>query len=325
MKAFIFDNYGGPAACHFGDLPDPEPGPDDVLVRVHAASVNPWDVELSRGKPWINRLIAGGLTRPRKFAALGCDIAGIVERVGANVRDFAPGDRVMADNSASYWGGYAELALAKAAECAVIPDALSMTDAASLPQAGILALQALRDYGNYEAARTVLINGAGGGAGPIALQLARKAGAEVHAVDHGDKLAGLTALGATEVFDYREVDFITLPHRYDLIFDPVQQHPGRRYRRVLSSRGIYATIGGKYRHLAGVLASMPFQPLMGGKRLRLVMHRPNGRDLGILAGMATHGAFRPVIARIWPFAETAAALDANGRGHGLGKHVISMD
>lgn len=324
MKAFVFDSYAGPDACHFEDLPDPVPGPDDVLVRVHASSVNPWDYELSWGKPWINRMIAGGLARPKKIRALGCDLAGVVERVGANVTSFKPGDRVMADNSGSYWGGYAELALAKQAECALIPDDMSMSDAASLPQAGVLTWQGLALYGELGRAGLAMVNGAGGGMGPIAVQLLADAGVTVHGVDSADKLDAIRALGVSEVFDFRSHDFTRGPHRYDLILDPVQQWPGRRYRKVMTDAGLYVTVGGKYRHIAGVAASIPFQPLCGPKRLRVLVHKPNGRDLGDLAAACMAGRFRPVIAKVWDFADAAAALTANGRGEGVGKHVIRI-
>lgn len=322
MKALVLDSYNGPDACHFGDLPRPVPAADELLIRVHAASVNPWDLELSWGKPWITRLLAGGMTRPRRIQALGCDIAGIVEVVGEKVTGFRRGDRVMADNSGSHWGGYAELALAKAAECAPIPQGLAMTEAASLPQAGVLALQGLRDYGDYENAQTVLINGAGGGVGPIALQLARNAGAEVHAIDSVEKLDALSALGAARVFDYRTHDFSRAGYRYDLILDTVQRHSGWRCRHALTRRGTYVVIGGNLRHAFGVFVTSPIQPLLGRRRQKILIHRPNGRDLGELAAMVVHGAFRPVVARTYPFAQAREALKANGRGEGIGKLVI---
>jgi NADPH:quinone reductase-like Zn-dependent oxidoreductase len=324
VKAFVFDSYGGPDACHFETLPDPLPAEDELCVQVYASSVNPWDFELSWGKPWLNRLIAGGTRAPKKFNVLGCDVAGVVQSVGPKVAHFKPGDRIMADVSGAHWGGFAELALVKQNEAALIPDAMSMTDAASLPQAGVLALQGLRDYGAYQTAKTVLINGAGGGVGPIALQLACAQGAEVHAVDSIEKLDGLRALGATEVFDYRTTDFAVGPHLYDLILDTVQQRPGNHHRPALSSKGAYVTIGGKFRHILGVLVSGPVQPLLGSKRLRVLVHKPNGQDLEALARLWSDGAFHAVVARTYGFADVAEALNANGRGEGLGKLVIEM-
>ena len=197
MRAVRYERYGGPERLHLVELPTPAPAPGEVLVRVRAASLNSWDWDLLRGRPVIARI--GGLFRPR-LPVLGADVAGEVVAVGDGVTAFAVGDRVHGDLSGAGWGGFAEFAVAPVTDLRRIPDGIGFVDAAALPQAGGLALQGLR-LARVGAGDHVLVNGAGGGAGTLAVQLARRAGAEVTAVDRADKLDLLTRLGATRAID----------------------------------------------------------------------------------------------------------------------------
>jgi NADPH:quinone reductase-like Zn-dependent oxidoreductase len=240
MKAVVYTRYGPPDVLRLADVETPTPKDDEVLVKVSAVSLNASDWEVLRGKPLYSRL--SGPFRPRKHV-LGSDIAGRVEAVGSGVTLFEPGDRVFAD-ILSRMGGFAEYVCASESALARIPDGMSDEVAACLPQAGAIALQGIREKGRVEPGLDVLINGAGGGSGMYAVQLAKLHGALVTAVDNGEKLEFMRSLGADHVIDYTREDFTRNGHRYDLILDVAAYRSAFAYQRSLKPGGRYLYVGG---------------------------------------------------------------------------------
>ena len=217
MKAIVCTKYGSPDVLQLKEVAKPIPEDNEVLVEVHAASVNDWDWGLLRGKPFLNRLLFG-LLKP-KIKILGSDIAGRVEAVGRNVKQFQPGDEVFGDISGCGWGGFAEYVCARENALALKPASMTFEEAAAVPQAAVLALQGLRDKGQIQPGQKVLINGAGGGVGTFAVQIAKSFGAEVTGVDSTRKLDMVRSIGADHVIDYTQEDFTQSGQRYDLILD----------------------------------------------------------------------------------------------------------
>lgn len=318
MRAVRYERYGGPERLHVDDVPTPEPGPGEVLVRVRAASVNSWDWDLLRGRPLIARF--GGLFRPR-LPVLGADVAGEVVRVGPGVTGFAVGDGVHGDLAEAGWGGFAEFVAAPATAFRRIPDGIGFTDAAALPQAGGLALQGLR-LARVGSGDHVLVNGAGGGAGTLAVQLARRAGAEVTAVDRADKLDLLTRLGARRAIDLADPVAASAPPEggYDVIIELVARRRLRDYRRMLAPGGRFVIIGGRMRV---IFATFAFGGAYGrdGRSYRVL---PAHANVGLeeLDAMVAAGEVHPVIDAVLPLAETPGALRRIGAGDVHGKLVI---
>ena len=241
MKAIVVTRYGSPEMLRLQEVPKPTPKDDEMLVRVHAASINAWDWDLLRGRPYLTRL--GGGFRAPKHRIIGADIAGRVEAVGRNVADFAEGDAVYGDISGSGWGGFAECVSIRASALAHKPEGISFTHAAAIPQAAVLALQALQKA-PPQAGQHALIIGAGGGAGTFAVQLAKNRGAHVTAVDRADKLDMLRSVGADLALDYRREDFAKTGQTYDLIVDMVMQRSLFDYWRALAPQGTFVVVGG---------------------------------------------------------------------------------
>ena len=206
MKGIVFNQYGSPDYFKLKEVEKPIPKDNEVLVNVHAASINSWDWEILLGTPFVNRLMVG-LTKPTRIKILGCDIAGRVEAVGKNVKQFKSDDEVFGDLSRCGWGGFAEYVCARENALALKPTSMTFEQTAAVPQAGLLALQGLRDKGHIKPGQKVLINGAGGGAGTFAVQIAKSFGAEVTGVDSTEKLALMRSFGAVHVFDYTQEDF----------------------------------------------------------------------------------------------------------------------
>lgn len=237
MRAVVYDRYGPPEqVLRLEDVDQPPVGEHDVLVRVRAASVNSWDCDNLLGRPLLSR--AGwGISRPR-HRVLGADVAGDVVAVGGSVTRFRPGDQVFGDLSGSGWGGFAEFASAREDALERKPPELGYEQAAAMPQAGVMALQAVgRDAGRRAMARRVLVNGAGGGVGTFAIQLARASGADVTGVDSTAKLDLMRSLGAETVIDYTSEDLGSLPDRFDLIVDVIARRSMSVYRRLLAPGG----------------------------------------------------------------------------------------
>jgi NADPH:quinone reductase-like Zn-dependent oxidoreductase len=242
MKAVVYTQYGQPDVLEFKDVAQPAPKDGEVLIRVYASSVNSWDWDRLRGTPLLTRL-DGGLLKPR-HTILGADVAGRIESTGSSVTHFLPGDEVFGDLSGCGWGGFAEYDCARESMLAVKPADLTFEEAAAVPQAAVLALQGLRKGGRIRRGRRVLINGAGGGVGTFAVQIAKALGAEVTGVDSTAKLEMLRSLGADHVIDYTREDFTRNGKRYDLILDVVAVRSIVNYRRALRRNGTYVMVGG---------------------------------------------------------------------------------
>ena len=247
MKAIVYEKYGTPDVLQLKEAAKPVPGEDEVLVKVHAASINDWDLGLLYGD-FINRML-NGLRKPRRNI-LGSDIAGKIETVGKKVKRFKAGDDVYGDLSGQ-WGGFAEYVCAPEKSLSLKPAAMSFEEAAAIPQAAMLAVQGLIDKGKIKQAQKVLINGAGGGVGTFAIQIAKLYGAEVTGVDKATKLEMLRSIGFDHVIDYTKEDFTKNGKAYDLILDAKTNRSAFDYTRSLNRNGVYVTVGGSIGHLLG--------------------------------------------------------------------------
>ena len=316
MKAIVYTTYGDPEVLQLTDVEQPTPKDDEVLVKIMATSVNSWDWDLLRGKPYLYRLLFG-LFKP-KFKTLGADIAGIVEAVGKNVQQFKPGDEVMGDIS-DRWGGFAEYVCAAATSLVLKPSTMSFEEAAATPQAAVLAWQALHDKLQLNKGDKVLINGAGGGVGTFAVQLAKQLGAEVTAVDSAEKLPMLQSLGADHVIDYRKNDFTKNGLQYHLIIDVVAHRSVSSYKRSLLPNGRCAIVGGTIPALLGTALLGSFS----NKKCSLVIHKAN-KELESINKLIVAKKIIPVIDTIYTLQQTAAAILHVGEGRAKGKVVVRI-
>jgi NADPH:quinone reductase-like Zn-dependent oxidoreductase len=323
MKAIVFTRYGSPDGLELKEVPTPTPADEEVLVRIHASSINSWDWEYLNGTPFVNRLMFGFRKPKQGKQRLGADIAGTVEATGGQVKRFQSGDEVFGDLWDN-WGGFAEYACVH--ESAVEPKPANATfeEAAAVPQAGVLALQGILKGGQLKAGQQVLINGAGGGVGTFAIQLARLAGAEVTGVDAAHKLNVVASVGADHVVDYARQDFTKTGLRYDLIVDCHGIRSMFDIRRTLRPEGTYAMIGGAMSRVYQLWLLRPVESITGDSRkLRLVAEGPN-EGLADLNGLMEAGKLMPVLDRSFPLAEVPAALRYFGQGHHKGKIIITM-
>jgi NADPH:quinone reductase-like Zn-dependent oxidoreductase len=321
MKAIVYTKYGSPDVLQLKEVEIPAPRDNDVLIKVHAASVNSWDWDLLRGTPFVNRLMFG-LIKPKII--LGCDIAGRVEAVGNNANQFKPGDEVFGDLSGSGWGGFAEYVCARENALALKPACLTFEQAAAVPQAALLALQALHYKGQIQPGLKVLINGAGGGVGTFAVQIAKSFGAEVTGVDSTEKLDMLRSLGADHVIDYTHDDFTKNGKCYDLVLDVAGFHSISDYRRALTPGGCYVMIGGSMALANRLMLLGPWISMSTGKKMGLLLHKPN-KGLDIMTELFEAGDVVPVIDRRYMLSDVAEALRYFGEGHVKGKIVITID
>jgi NADPH:quinone reductase-like Zn-dependent oxidoreductase len=321
MKAVVYDRYGPPEVLRVEDVPKPAPREDEVVVEVRASSINSWDWDLLLGT-FQGRLGFMAFRKP-KMKILGADIAGVVESTGAGVTRFRPGDAVFGDISGSGWGGFAEYAAVRGSVLAPKSEALGFDEAASLPQAGVLALQGLRN-GQRTAAKRVLINGAGGGVGTLAVQIATSRGAHVTGVDRAGKLPALRSLGADEVIDFEQSDFTRTGERYDVILDVSAGRSILANRRALAPAGRYVAVGGKTGSILGTLAVGPLLSMTGDRTTGVLVHRPNPDDLVALNDLVERGDVTPVIDGRYPLEQVPAALRRFGEGGVIGKLVITM-
>lgn len=321
MKAIVSEKYGSPDVLELREVAKPIPNDDEVLVRIHAVSVNDWDWGLLQGSAFIDRLLFG-FFRPRN-TILGSDVAGRIETVGKNVTQFRPGDEVFGDLSGQ-WGGFAEYVCARPAALALKPPGMTFAQAASIPQAAMLAIQGLRDAGAIRQADKVLINGAGGGVGTFAIQIAKLYGAEVTGVDSPGKLDFMRALGFDNVIDYTRQDFTRNGTRYDLILDVKTNRPLSDYARALSPAGRYVTVGGSMARLFQILLAGPFLALTSKKTMRLVVLKPN-KDLAYFNELFETGAVAPVLDKLYPLSEVREAMRHFGSGKHKGKVVITVE
>ena len=323
MKAVVSRCYGGPEALEYLDVAIPEPGPKDVLVKVKAAAVNPLDYHYMRGSPYLMRLSAG-IGRPSD-QRMGVDFAGVVEAVGEEVSEFAVGDAVFGGRN----GAFAEyLVIPEDRAIAAKPDNVSFDEAAAIGVAAVTALQALRDDGRLQAGEKVLINGASGGVGTYAVQIAKAMGAEVHGVCSTRNVEMVRALGADHVFDYKQENYTESDNEYDLIVDMVGNHSLSANRNVLKSQGRMVLVGGPKGDWIA-----PLVPLVKAMMLSLFVDQEigamlatmDGDDLDYLAGLMADGRVTSRIDTHYPLSETAEALRYLETQRARGKVIIDVD
>ena len=324
MKALVNRTYGTADVLAVAEVAKPVPAEKEVLIKVMAAGINRSDWYLLTGKPFFLRLGLGGLRRPR-ITILGSDVAGIVEAVGAAVTQFQVGDAVYGDLSDSGNGAFAEYVAAPAAVLAPKPATLSFVEAAALPSAAVTALQGLR-AGNIRAGQQVLINGASGGVGTYAVQLAKALGAKVTAVCSTSKLEMVRSLGADQVIDYTREDFTRNGRQYDLILGVNGYHPLAAYRRALRPNGVYVAVGGSMKQIFGALLFGGLHSGRDGKVLRTMgSTHINQADLLTIREMAEAGQLTPVIDGTYALENGRAAMQIFGQGSVAGKLVLTMD
>ena len=324
MKAIVYRCYGAPEVLKLEDIAKPVPADDRVIVKVHAASVNPLDWHYMRGKPYIMRADAG-IGTPKDIQ-MGVDFAGVVESVGKNVTRFKVGDAVFGARGGAF-AEYVSVGVSKS--IALKPDNLTFEQAAAVPIAGLTALQALRDKGNLQRGQKVLINGASGGVGTFAVQIAKAMGAEVTGVCSTRNAAMVKSIGADHVIDYTREDFTQGSQRYDLIIDNVGSHTTADYRRVLTPQGALVMVGGPsdgpwIGPLAASIKALLVSPFVS-QRLIFFLAQTNQADLGTLRDLLQAGKVRPVIDRRYPLSETAAAVRYLELGRAQGKVVITLE
>lgn len=323
MKAMVCTKYGSPDVLNLEEVRDPTPKEDEVLVKVHAASVNAGDWHILRADPFLTRL-AFGLLRP-KYKILGADIAGRVEAVGGNVTQFHPGDEVFGDLSGCGFGGFADYVCASEDALALKPANISFEEAAAVPSAALTALQGLRDKGHIQPGQKVLINGASGGVGTFAVQIAKSFGAEVTGVCSTSKLDMVRSIGANHVIDYTQEDFTKNEQRYDLIFAANGYHPISDYKHALSLKGTYVMTGGSGAQMFQAMLLGPWISMTGSKKMGNLLKKSNKEDLVVLKELLEAGKVAPVIDRCYPLSEAAEAIRYLEEGHARGKVVITLE
>jgi NADPH:quinone reductase-like Zn-dependent oxidoreductase len=324
MKAIVYTEYGPPDVLQLKELEKPTFKEDEVLVKVHVASVNAYDWHLLTADIFLVRLMGGGLNKP-KNTRLGADIAGRVEAVGGNVKQFQPGDEVFGDIAGLGGGSFAEYVSVPESALALKPANLSFEQAAAVPMAAVTALQGLRDEGQIQPGQKVLINGASGGVGTFAVQIAKSFGAEVTAVCSTRNLDMARSLGADHVIDYTEEDFTQNRQLYDLILAVNGYHPISAYKRALTPEGIYVMAGGSMAQIFQAMLLGPLMSITGDKKMGGVSAKPSQKDLIFLKELLETGKIVPVIDRLYPLSETAEALRYLGEGHARGKVIITLE
>ncbi len=325
MKAWVYHRYGGPEVLRFEEVEAPRPSADEVLVRVHASGLNAADWHLMRADPALAR-IAFGLRRPRRPMVIGSDVAGVVETVGEKVTRLVVGDRVMAE---TMQGSCGELVAVPEKRVGRLPETISFEQAAAIPMAGVTALTAVQGDGRLQPGQTVLVNGASGGVGTFAVQIARALGGRVTAVCSTGAVELMRSLGADEVIDYTQQPVVDTGRTYDLLVNIGGAHSLRALRRTIAPRGTLAAVGGSQHGgllgpgsigTRGALLS-PFVR----QRLVSVSDKPNAPDLEALAVMVGSGDVTPVIDRVFPLAEVPDAMRHLEEGHPKGKVVVTVD
>ena len=322
MKAIVYTQYGPPEVLQPKEIENPVPEENEVLVKIFAASVNPADWHMIRGEPKFARMVFG-LIKPKNIIP-GIDIAGTVESVGKNVKEFHPGDEVFGDCG---WGGaFAEYVCVKEKSIVNKPSNISFEEGASISVAAFSALQGLRDKGNIQSGQKVLINGASGGVGTFAVQLAKYFGAEVTGVCSTGNLNLVRSIDADKVIDYTKEDFTNIAEKYDLIIDNVANRSVAELKRALSPNGICVIIG--FSSLSRMFQHMflgPLVSMIGNKKIGgLGTAKPNKKDLVFLKELLETGKIKPVIDRIYPLSDVAEAIRYVEEGHAKGKVVLTV-
>jgi len=316
MKAIVYTKFGPPDVLQLKEVDKPTPKDNELLIKVRAASANAYDWRHLRADPFLIRLMGAGLLKP-KHKILGADMAGRVEAVGAKVKQFQPGDDVFGDGG---YGGFAEYACVDENRFVMKPANLTFEEAAAIPMAALTALQGLRDKGQIRAGQKVLINGASGGVGSFAVQIAKSFEAEVTGVCRTTKMDFVRSIGADHVIDYTQEDVTKNKQQYDLIFDIAAYRSISEYKRILSSSGIYVLAGGSMPRIFQLM----LMSMTGAKNMRLMVAKINQKDLLFIIGLINLGKVKSIIDKSYPLNETAEALRYLEEGHARGKVVITV-
>ncbi len=323
MKAVVYTQYGAPSdVLQFKEVEKPTPSDHEVLIKVHAASVNAADWHIVRADPFLARF-ATGLLKPRHTIP-GADVAGRVEAVGSNVTLFRPGDEVFGDLSACGWGAFAECVCASEDALVLKPSNKPFEQAAAVPLAAVTALQGLRDKGQIKAGQKVLINGASGGVGTFAVQIAKSFGAEVTGACSTNKMDMVRSLGADHVIDYTQEDFTRNGQRYDLILAANGNRSISDYKRALSPEGIYVTTGGAMAQMTQAMFQGSWISMTGSKKMGNMLARPNQKDLTFVRELLETGKVVPMIDRRYSLLKVSEAIQYLEKGHAKGKVVITV-
>ncbi len=321
MKAIVYAKYGSPDVLHLKEVEKPTPKDDEVLIKVRAAAANAADHHLLSGI--IPRVMGFGLLKPNN-KILGADIAGQVEAVGRNVKGFKPGDELFGDISGCGFGGFAEYVCAPENLLVLKPANMTFEAAAAAPMASVTALQGLRDNGQLRSGQKVLINGASGGVGTFAVQIAKSFGAEVTAVCSPRNMDMVRSIGADKVIDYTQENFTRKGQRYDLILAVNGHHPIADYKRALTPQGIYVAAGGSMAQIFQAMLLGPFLSMTGRQKMGNLLAKSSQKDLAFVKQLLEAGQVVPVIDRCYPLSEVSEALRYLGEGHARGKIVITM-
>lgn len=323
MKAIVYEEYGSPDVLELREVEKPAPKDDEVLIKIHAAAVTAGDAIVLEGKPFVTRF-ATGLQKPKNTIP-GKEMAGLVEAVGRDVTQFQSGDEVYGDLSVAGWGAFAEYVAVPENAVALKPANLNFQQAAAVPESAVVALQALRDKGKIQPGQKVLINGASGGVGTYAVQIAKAFGAEVTAVCSARNTDMVRSLGADYVIDYTQEDFTQNGKEYDLILAANGYHPISNYRRALSPEGIYVASGGSMAQSFQAVLLGPIISMTGSKTMGGMMVKPNQNDLIFMKELLEASKVIPVIDSCYPLSEIAEAFRYFREGHAKGKVVIVME
>jgi NADPH:quinone reductase-like Zn-dependent oxidoreductase len=316
MKAIVYTRYGSPSNMHLEEVEKPVPGENQILIKVKAASINSYDWRHLRANPFFIRIMVGGLLKP-KHRILGADIAGTVEAVGSKVTQFKPGDDVFGEGS---YGGFAGYVCVDENRFILKPDNLTFDEAAAVPMAALTALQGLRDKGKIQAKQKVLVNGASGGVGTFAVQIARSLGAEVTGVCSTSKMDLVRSLGADNVVDYTKEDVTKNIQKYDLILDTAAHRSVSDYKRILNPDGVYVLVGGSMSRIFQLM----FKSKTGAKNIDTMVASINQKDLTFLAELLKSGKIKSIIDKRFPLKDTSEAFRYFEAGHTRGKIVITI-
>jgi len=322
MKAITYSEYGSPDVLRCEEIEKPAPADDEVLIKVRAASLNPLDWRMLRGKPYLLRAVSG-LSKP-KTTRPGVDVAGQIDAVGGKAVRFKPGDEVFG----ACRGALAEYACASESKVVTKPVNVTFEQAASAPVAALTALQGLRDYGKIQSGYRVLINGAAGGVGTFAVQIARSLGAEVTGVCSTRNLEFVRSIGADHVVDYTQQDFTGLGRRYDIIFDCIENHSLSARRRILNRNGVCVMVGAPHDRgwlvFLGRLIKAPIVSRFSSRKAVMFIAKPNKEDLAVIGELMATGKLKPVIDRSYPLSAAADAMRYLEQGHARGKVIITV-
>ena len=323
MKAIVTTKYGSPEVLQLEEVEKPAPNDNEVLVKIHAAAITAGDVIVLKGEPFVTRL-ATGLLEPKNMIP-GKEMAGRVVAVGQNVTQFQLGDEVFGDLSVASWGAFAEYVAVPESAIALKPTNLTFEEAAAVPESAVVALQGLRDKGKIQSGQKVLINGASGGVGLYAVQIAKAFGVEVTAVCSTRNIELVCSLGADHVVDYTQEDFTQNGQQYDLILAANGYHPISDYKRALSPEGIYVATGGTMTQSLQATMLGPLISMTGRKKMGGMLVKPNKTDLVFIKELIEANKVTPVIDRRYPLSEVADAFRYMGEGRAQGKVVITVE